>query len=112
MSGGIESMVADERITASQATLLLRSEVFDDDSMAEYQPEENNKPQALETQIGGSHYKKLKIQPIEYIMANDLGFCEGNIVKYISRYKDKGTPVEDLKKIKQYCDFLIAENEG
>ena len=60
-------------------------------------------------QIAGSHYQKLKMQPVEYILANGLEFCEGNIVKYISRWRDKGG-VEDLRKIKQYCDFLI-ENE-
>jgi hypothetical protein len=106
MSDGATDMLIDERITASQATLLLRSEVFDDDSMAEYQPEENNKPQALETQIGGSHYKKLKIQPIEYIMANDLGFCEGCAIKYLTRWKDKGG-LDDLRKAKHFIDILI-----
>lgn len=60
-------------------------------------------------QVAGDHYKKLKMQPVEYILANGLEFCEGNIVKYISRWRDKGG-VEDLRKIKQYCDFLI-ENE-
>lgn len=63
----------------------------------------------LDTQIGGDHYKKLKIQPIKYILANDLGFCEGNIVKYISRWREKGG-IEDLEKIKQYCDFLIKQD--
>ena len=60
-------------------------------------------------QVAGSHYQKLKIQPIEYILANELGFCEGAIIKYISRWRSKGG-VEDLRKIKQFCDFLI-ENE-
>jgi|TARA_R110000803_G_scaffold50182_1_gene104205 hypothetical protein len=59
-------------------------------------------------QVAGDHYKKLKIQPIEYILANDMGFCEGAIVKYISRWKNKGG-VEDLRKIKQFCDFLIED---
>lgn len=59
-------------------------------------------------QIAGDHYKKLKIQPVEYILANQLGFCEGAIVKYISRWRDKGG-VEDLRKIKQFCEFLIEE---
>ena len=57
-------------------------------------------------QVAGDHYKKMKIQPIEYIMANQLGFCEGAIVKYISRWRDKGG-VDDLRKIKQFCDFII-----
>jgi hypothetical protein len=43
-------------------------------------------------------------------MANGLGYCEGNIVKYISRWRDKGG-VEDLRKIKQYIDFLIEEEK-
>ena len=63
-------------------------------------------PPAHKEQVGGDHYKKMAIQPIEYIMANKLGYCEGNIVKYISRWRDKGG-VEDLRKIKQYVDFLI-----
>ena len=41
-------------------------------------------------QVAGSHYQDLKIQPIEYILANELGFCEGAIVKYISRWRQKG----------------------
>ena len=60
-------------------------------------------------QVAGDHYKKLKIQPIEYILANEMQFCEGAIIKYISRWRDKGG-VEDLRKIKHFCDFLI-ENE-
>jgi hypothetical protein len=39
-------------------------------------------------------------------MANDLDFCEGNVVKYITRWRDKGG-VESLRKIKHYVDFLI-----
>lgn len=57
-------------------------------------------------QVGGIHYKNKKIQPIDYIMDNELGFCEGNVVKYITRYKDKNG-LEDLKKAKQYIEFLI-----
>ena len=64
--------------------------------------------QSTDYQVAGNHYQKLKIQPIDYILANELGFCEGAIVKYISRYKDKGG-VDDLRKIKQFCDFLIEE---
>lgn len=57
-------------------------------------------------QVGGSHYKKLPLQPIEYVLVNGLGYCEGNVVKYVSRWRDKGG-VEDLRKAKQYLDFLI-----
>lgn len=61
----------------------------------------------LELQIGGQHYKKLLIQPIEYILANNLPYCEGNIVKYVTRWRDKGG-VEDLEKARHYIDFLIG----
>jgi len=64
---------------------------------------------ALETQVGGNHYD-LPIQPIEYIHKNKLGYCEANIVKYISRWRNKNG-IEDLKKIKHYVDLLI-ELEG
>ena len=63
------------------------------------------------TQIGGDHYNTKAIQPIDYILANKLNFCEGNVVKYITRYKDKNG-IEDLKKAKQYIDFLIKEYES
>lgn len=57
-------------------------------------------------QVAGDHYKKLKIQPIEYIMANQLPFAEGCIVKYATRWRDKGG-IEDLRKAKQFIDFII-----
>jgi len=62
----------------------------------------------MDRQEGGSHYINYKIQPTEYIMANDLSFCQGNVVKYITRYKDKNG-VEDLHKAKHYIEMLIAE---
>jgi hypothetical protein len=65
---------------------------------------------ALDVQVGGAHYKGRAIQPIEYISANNLNFCEGSIVKYITRWRDKGG-VNDLEKIKHYVDLLI-EMEG
>lgn len=65
-----------------------------------------NTPQALDVQVGGNHYKALKIQPIEYIHANNLGYCEGNVVKYISRWRSKGG-IKDLEKVKHYVDLLI-----
>ena len=59
-------------------------------------------------QIGGDHYKGMAIQPIQYIQANKLSYIEGNIVKYISRWRDKNG-IEDLLKIKHYVEFLIEE---
>lgn len=61
---------------------------------------------ALAVQVGGDHYKKLKIQPVEYIHANNLPFIEGCIIKYATRWRDKGG-VKDLEKIKHFADLLI-----
>lgn len=61
-----------------------------------------------EEQGKDGHYHKCTIEPIDYILANNLGFCEGNVVKYITRYKDKGG-VDDLRKIKVYVDYLIDD---
>jgi hypothetical protein len=56
------------------------------------------------------HYANNEIEPIDYIIANKLTYCEGNVVKYITRWRGKGG-LEDLKKAKQYIDFII-EKEG
>ena len=64
-----------------------------------------------EKQIGGNHYKNKGIQPIEYILSNNLGFCEGNVVKYVTRYKDKNG-IEDLEKAKHYIEFLIEKEKN
>ena len=61
---------------------------------------------ALMKQVGGSHYKDKAIQPIEYIHANNLGFCAGNVIKYVTRYKDKNG-LQDLEKAKHYLEMLI-----
>ena len=62
----------------------------------------------LIAQEGGGHYKDRGIQPIEYTMQNNLSFCEGNVVKYISRYKSKNG-IEDLAKVIHYA--LLASYE-
>lgn len=61
---------------------------------------------ANETQVGGDHYKAKPIQPWDFIAANQLGYFEGNIVKYVSRWRDKGG-INDLKKARHYLDKLI-----
>ena len=53
------------------------------------------------------HYRT-DIQPIEYIVANNMGFCEGNVIKYISRWEMKGG-VDDLEKAKHYIEMLIEQ---
>lgn len=59
------------------------------------------------TQVGGDHYKVLPIQPIEYITKNNLGWCEGNIIKYITRWKQKGG-LADIDKVIDYANKLKA----
>ena len=66
---------------------------------------EANNP--LETQVGGSHYKDLKIQPIEFIHANNIPFCEANAIKYLCRWRNKNG-VQDLLKARHYIDLLIS----
>ena len=60
----------------------------------------------LSIQVGGGHYKTMAIQPVEYITKNNLGYCEANVVKYISRWRDKGGK-KDLEKAKHYIDLII-----
>jgi len=62
-------------------------------------------------QVGGSHYNQKEIQPWDYISSNNLGFFEGNCVKYVSRWKDKGG-VEDLRKAIHYLEKLIELEQG
>ena len=62
--------------------------------------------QAIKTQVGGGHYKALKIQPVEYIHANGIGYFEGNVIKYVTRWRAKGG-IEDLRKARHYIELLI-----
>lgn len=65
-------------------------------------------PDPLDAQVGGNHYKVHDIQPIEYIMANNLNFLQGSIVKRITRFNvPGGKGSQDLEKIKHECDLLI-----
>ena len=65
----------------------------------------------LIAQEGGGHYKNRGIQPLEYTMKNNLSFCEGNVVKYISRYKSKNG-IEDLAKVIHYTLLSAYEEYG
>lgn len=58
-----------------------------------------------------SHYTQGKIEPAEFIEANELDFFEGNVIKYVVRAPYKGTPVKDLKKARWYLDRLIRRAE-
>lgn len=65
-------------------------------------------PNPLEVQVGGGHYKGYAIQPIEYSMANKLDACQHSVVKYVTRFRDKGAPIKDLEKARHFIDMLIA----
>ena len=65
---------------------------------------------SFDEQVGGDHYKRLRIQPLEYALANDLGICEHAVIKYVSRWRDKGG-TDDLLKAKHYIELLL-EFEG
>lgn len=58
------------------------------------------------------HYTAFKIQPIDFITENELGYHQGNIIKYVCRYKHKGEPVKDLYKALDYLERLIAIEEN
>jgi hypothetical protein len=61
---------------------------------------------ANEEQVGGEHYKNKAIQPWDYIVSNNLGYLEGCVVKYVSRYKEKGG-MQDLEKAAHYLQKLM-----
>lgn len=61
---------------------------------------------AFDTQVSGSHYKDMVIQPVEYIHQNGIGFIEGAAIKYLSRWKNKNG-IEDLKKAIHMIELLI-----
>lgn len=67
-------------------------------------------PSALDVQPGGNHYKDMAIQPVEFIHANGIPYLEGNVVKYVSRWRKKNG-ISDLEKARHYIDLLI-ELEG
>lgn len=66
-------------------------------------------PKRQITQGKNRHYTDRPIQPIDYILANNLNFCEGNVVKYVTRWRDKGG-IEDLRKAIDYLNYLIDDN--
>lgn len=66
---------------------------------------------ALATQVGGGHYKDMKIQPVEYIHANGLDYFEGNVIKYVSRWRKKNG-IDDLEKARHYINLLIELERG
>jgi hypothetical protein len=77
-----------------------------DTTTKEKQLGQGNDP--LGVQIDGEHYLLRSIQPIEYILANNIGFCEGNAIKYITRHQDKNG-AEDIKKAIHFLEFILKD---
>ena len=81
------------------------------ETVSEQDKTESKPYNPLIAQEGGGHYKNRGIQPLEYTMKNNLSFCEGNVVKYISRYKSKNG-IEDLAKVIHYALLASYEEYG
>ena len=61
--------------------------------------------ESLDNQVGGKHYTDYKIQPIEFITSNNIGFIEGNVIKYVTRFRQKNG-IEDIDKAIHYLELL------
>lgn len=99
-------------LTISDRILILSTEVIFSDVISILRRNLNNcYMSALDKQEGGDHYKSLKIQPIEFIVANDIPFIEGNCIKYLCRHKGKGGS-KDILKVIHYCELLLELEYG
>lgn len=76
------------------------------DGFFDKEKQEEKEVRALDKQVSGDHYKSFKIQPAEYNHANNIGFLEGNVIKYVSRYKNKNGK-KDLEKAIHCLEILI-----
>lgn len=66
---------------------------------------------ALNTQVGGDHYKKLAIQPVQYIHANNIPYMDGRAITYLSRHKSKGG-AQDIRKAIHFCQLILEIEYG
>lgn len=92
-----------KRIEAEQKISKLEQQVLAELSKI---AEESKEETASTKQVGGEHYKNFVIQPSEFIHLNSLGWCEGNAIKYICRYKFKNG-AEDIKKAIHYLELIL-----
>jgi hypothetical protein len=63
-------------------------------------------PQQMFNPVNPQHYARLKIEPWDYVAANNMGYFEGSVIKYVSRWREKNG-IEDLKKARAFLDKLI-----
>ena len=71
----------------------------------------SEKKHPMNIQVGGDHYQKYPIQPLEFVYINKIPAIEASIIKYVTRHKDKGG-VEDLRKARHFLDILIEFEYG
>ena len=64
---------------------------------------------ASDQQVGGNHYTKLSIQPMTYSMSNNLNALQHTAIKYVTRYQDKGTALQDLAKARHCIDMMVED---
>lgn len=108
---GIVNMLNGESVGITGEMLLLHADDLILLENTEQEKAEIKSYNPLVAQEGGGHYKDKGIQPLEYTMKNNLSFCEGNVVKYISRYKSKNG-IEDLAKVIHYALLASYEEYG
>jgi hypothetical protein len=96
-------LVADAHYSATLAEELLTDLGWMFDGKSWVQQIESS---ALDIQVSGSHYKDLKIQPVEYIEANKLDYFQGNVVKYVTRHRLKNK-ADDIRKAIHYCHLIL-----
>lgn len=102
----VEELMTADTSTVFKDSLAIKGLI--EQGMEHWKPKPAETSEANKVQVGGDHYKNKAIQPWDYILANKLGFLEGNIVKYVSRWRDKGG-VDDLRKAQHYLKKLIEE---
>lgn len=95
-------MLADWQNSLQKIDQLTVAVVMDDPIAPHIDPQDS----PMHTQVGGSHYKDMVIQPVEFIHKNGIGYMEGNVIKYVARWRGKNG-LEDLKKARHYIDLLI-----
>lgn len=103
----VEAIVAGSDVAiCSQCTIISQDTINRNRSERAAEPRHG----ALSTQEGGDHYRTLNIQPVEYIHANGIGYFEGSVIKYVTRWRSKNG-IADLRKARHFIELLI-ELEG
>jgi hypothetical protein len=101
----------EEELLRMRQDEVLKSAYLNQGSLAAVKPSGAVAPKALQTQVGGTHYSDMAIQPAAYNLANNMGWAEGDAISYISRWRKKGG-LQDLRKARQTLLLLIEHEEA